>query len=75
MNKQFKGIWPVVPTPFLNNGSVDYEGMLRVLDFTIDCGVDGICILANFSEQFLISDYEREKLMRLCLEPTFQNNS
>ena len=27
MNKQFKGIWPVVPTPFLNDGSVDYEGM------------------------------------------------
>ena len=68
MNKEYKGIWPVVPTPFLNDGSVDYEGMLRVLDFTIDCGVDGICILANFSEQFLISDYEREKLMRLCLE-------
>lgn len=68
MNTQFKGIWPVVPTPFLNDGSVDYEGMRRVLDFTIDCGVDGICILANFSEQFLISDGEREKLMRLCLE-------
>ena len=34
----------------------------------IDQGADGICILANFSEQFLISDAERETLMRLCLE-------
>lgn len=33
--------------------------MKRVLDLMIDQGVDGICILANFSEQFLISDGER----------------
>jgi 4-hydroxy-tetrahydrodipicolinate synthase len=34
----------------------------------IDQGVDGICILANFSEQFLISDAERDHLMKLCLK-------
>ena len=38
------------------------------MDFLIDAGVDGICILANFSEQFLLSDQEREALMRLSLE-------
>lgn len=68
MSFEYKGIWPVVPTPFYDNGKVDYDSMRRVLDFTIDCGVDGICILANFSEQFLISDQEREALTRLCLE-------
>ncbi len=64
----YKGIWPVAPTPFSADGVVDYEGMIRVLDCMIDQGVDGICILANFSEQFLISDAEREKLTRVCLE-------
>jgi len=64
----YKGIWPVAPTPFSADGVVDYEGMLRVLDCMIDQGVDGICILANFSEQFLISDAEREQLTRVCLE-------
>jgi 4-hydroxy-tetrahydrodipicolinate synthase len=34
----------------------------------VDQGVDGICILANFSEQFLLSDEERATLTRLCLE-------
>ena len=38
--------------------------MKRVLDCMIDQGVDGICILANFSEQFLITDAEREALSR-----------
>ena len=64
----YKGIWPVAPTPFSADGVVDYEGMIRVFDCMIDQGVDGICILANFSEQFLISDAEREQLTRVCLE-------
>jgi 4-hydroxy-tetrahydrodipicolinate synthase len=42
--------------------------MRRVIDCMIDQGVDGICILANFSEQFLLSDAERAELTRLCLE-------
>ena len=65
---KYSGIWPVAPTPFHPNGEVDYEGMKRVLDCMIDQGVDGICILANFSEQFLITDAEREALSRLSLE-------
>ena len=64
----YKGIWPVAPTPFSADGVVDYKGMIRVLDCMIDQGVDGICILANFSEQFLISDAEREQLTRVCLK-------
>ena len=63
----YTGIWPVAPTPFNDDGSLDLEGMKRVLDLMIDQGVDGICILANFSEQFLLSDDEREVLTRLCL--------
>jgi 4-hydroxy-tetrahydrodipicolinate synthase len=64
----YSGIWPVAPTPFHPDGTVDQNGMRRVLDCMIDQGVDGICILANFSEQFLISDAERDLLTRLSLE-------
>ena len=39
-----------------------------MLDCLIDQGADGICILANFSEQFLLSDAEREVLTRLSIE-------
>lgn len=64
----FTGVWPVAPTPFNEDESLDLEGMKRVLDCMIDQGVDGICILANFSEQFLLSDEERAILTKLCLE-------
>jgi 4-hydroxy-tetrahydrodipicolinate synthase len=66
--RPYSGVWPVAPTPFHQDGSLDPEGMRRVLDCMIDQGVDGICVLANFSEQFLISDAEREQLTRLSLE-------
>jgi 4-hydroxy-tetrahydrodipicolinate synthase len=58
----------VAPTPFKSNGEIDKEGMKRVIDCMVDQKVDGICILANYSEQFLLSDEEREVLTRLCIE-------
>lgn len=63
----WSGLWPVAPTPFHPDGSVDYEGMTRVIDCMVDQGNDGICILANFSEQFLLSDDERRRLTELSL--------
>jgi 2-keto-3-deoxy-L-arabinonate dehydratase len=39
-----------------------------VLDCMIDQGVDGICILANYSEQFLLTDEERAALTALCVD-------
>ncbi len=63
----FRGVFPIVPTPFNEAGDVDLDGQRRVLDCMIDQGVDGICILANYSEQFLLDDDERDILLDLCL--------
>jgi dihydrodipicolinate synthase/N-acetylneuraminate lyase len=68
MKDALKGILPVAPTPFLADGRLDEEGARRVIDCMIDQGVDAICILANYSEQFLLSDEERARVMRLSLE-------
>lgn len=68
MTRPMTGILPVAPTPFHADGRVDEDGMRRVLDCLIDQGVDAICILANYSEQFVLSDAERDLLMRISLE-------
>ena len=72
MNSQrtprYRGIFPVVPTTFTEAGALDLESQKRVVDFMIDAGSDGLCILANFSEQFALSDDERETLTRVMLE-------
>ena len=67
MTKPWTGVYPIAPTPFTGNGDLDLPGMRRVLDCMIDQGVDGICILANYSEQFLLTDEERDRLLDLCL--------
>ena len=68
MTQALTGILPVAPTPFHGDGSLDEGGIRRVLDCMIDQGVDAICILANYSEQFLLSDDERATVMRISLE-------
>lgn len=65
---RFQGLFPVVPTPFTEDGQLDIESQKRCVDFMIDAGSDGLCILANFSEQFLLADDERELLTRTILE-------
>jgi 4-hydroxy-tetrahydrodipicolinate synthase len=64
----YRGVFPVAPTIFTENGELDLAGQRRCLDFMIDAGSDGICILANFSEQFVLSDEERTVLMHTALE-------
>jgi 2-keto-3-deoxy-L-arabinonate dehydratase len=67
VSKRFSGVFPIAPTPFTSAGELDLAGKRRVLDCMIDQGVDGICILANYSEQFLLTDAERDELTELCL--------
>ena len=64
----YRGIFPVVPTTFHEDGTLDLASQKRALDFMIDAGVDGLAILANFSEQFSLSDEERDVLTRTALE-------
>ena len=65
---RYQGIFPVVPTTFTETGELDLASQKRAIDFMIDAGSDGLCILANFSEQFSLSDDEREVLTRTALE-------
>ncbi|MFL9923991.1 dihydrodipicolinate synthase family protein [Herbaspirillum lusitanum] len=58
-NTIYRGVFPVAPTVFDDNGRLDLEGQKRAIDFMIDAGSNGICILANFSEQFVLTDAER----------------
>ncbi len=64
---RYKGVFPVVPTIFTESGALDLQGQFRCLDFMIDAGSDGLCILANFSEQFVLSDDERDVLTTAIL--------
>lgn len=68
MAARYQGVFPVVPTTFTDSGELDLPSQKRCVDFMIDAGSTGLCILANFSEQFVIADAERELLTTTILE-------
>jgi dihydrodipicolinate synthase/N-acetylneuraminate lyase len=68
MIQRYKGVFPVVPTTFTDSGELDLPSQMRCVDFMIDAGSTGLCILANFSEQFVLSDDDREVLVAAILK-------
>jgi 2-keto-3-deoxy-L-arabinonate dehydratase len=68
VRRPYKGVFPVVPTIFDDSGVLDLQGQRRCLDFMIEAGSNGLCILANFSEQFVLTDEERDHVMLAVLE-------
>jgi 2-keto-3-deoxy-L-arabinonate dehydratase len=67
MDAPLTGVVPVVPTIFHDDETVDLDGTARVVDYLIDAGVDGLCLLANYSEQFSLTDAERDTIARTLL--------
>jgi 4-hydroxy-tetrahydrodipicolinate synthase len=64
----YRGVFPVAPTVFDERGALDLEGQKRCIDFIIDAGAHGVCILANWSEQFSLTDAERDAVMTCVLD-------
>ena len=64
----YRGVFPVAPTVFDAGGKLDLVGQRRCIDFIIDAGAHGICILANWSEQFTLDDSERNLVMEAVLD-------
>ncbi len=56
------GVIPVAPTTFHDDETLDLDSQSRVMDFLVDAQVDAVCILANYSEQFSLTDAERDRV-------------
>ncbi len=62
------GVLPVAPTVFHDSEEVDLAGQRRVVDFLVDAGSDGVCVLANYSEQFSLTDDERREIVAATID-------
>lgn len=63
-----QGVLPVAPTVFHDNETLDLEGQRRVTEFLVDAGSAAICVLANYSEQFSLTDDERVQVLQATLD-------
>lgn len=64
----FTGVYPILPTPFHDDETIDAESMVRIIRFMADAGVQGITIVGVLGESNRLLDREREDLIRLAVE-------
>ena len=58
---QIDGVVPIVPTPFFQDGSPDWNSLKNLLDFAVQAGVSAVCLPAYASEFYKLTDSERRE--------------
>lgn len=56
---KLNGTFPVLPTPFTDNGDIDIASFENVIDYIVDCGVDGVVFPGLASEYEQLTKEER----------------
>ena len=65
-----RGVWNIVPTPFLPDGELDLGSVPGLVAFVPATGVDGMTILGVLGEAGRLGDGERTAVMRAVLDAT-----
>ncbi len=64
---RIRGIIPILPTPFTDDGAVDEAGMRRVVSYVLAAGAHGVAFPAMASEFYALTDAERLRLTELIV--------
>ena len=64
----FKGLGIALVTPFKQDGSVDYEALLRLVDYQLENGADFFCILATTGETRTLTADEKARIKQLVVD-------
>lgn len=63
MEKMFSGIYPALVTPYKNDGSVDYDGLERLVYCLSKTGISGFYVCGSTGEAFLQRIEERKRIV------------
>ena len=61
--RKITGAVPVIPTPFREDESVDWDALAACVDFAARVGVSAVCLPAYASEFYKLSESEREQVI------------
>lgn len=64
----FKGLGIALITPFQEDGSVDYDALMRLVDYQLKNGADFFCILATTGETPVLTREEKQKIKDLVVD-------
>ena len=63
--KEFKGVYPILPTPFTDDGALDVESLRRLIQFQRTAGVSGVAILGHMGEAIHLNEGERRTVIEV----------
>ena len=64
----FKGLGIALITPFMEDGSVDYKSLIRLVEYQLDNGADFFCILATTGETPTLTVDEKWRIKNLIVD-------
>ena len=62
--RPLEGVYPILVTTFHEDGSLDVESQLRLLNYLIEQGAHGIGLFGNASEGYALTGSERRRLLQ-----------
>jgi len=65
---KYRGIYAILPTPFNGDLSVDYGALENIVEYCVACGAHGAVTPANASEQPMLMDDERRKIVETAVK-------
>lgn len=68
MSEPFRGVFPIMATPFDEQGRLDEESLRSLTAFLIAAGAQGLVPLGILGEVFKLSDAERLRVTKIVLD-------
>jgi len=63
VDKLVRGVWPILVTPFDEDGGIDEQSLGTLVEETLAAGVDGVVALGVNAEAARLSDEERARVL------------
>lgn len=60
---RLRGVNPILPTPFADDGSLDLASLRRLIDFQLEAGAHGVAILGFLGEAHKLTGEERRQVV------------
>lgn len=65
---KLRGMGVALITPFKEDESVDYDALLRLVDYQLKNGTDFLCVLGTTAETPTLTKEEKDKIKKLVIE-------
>lgn len=68
IQKKLRGMGVALITPFNEDNSVDYDALMRLVEYQVQNGVDFLCVLGTTAETPTLNNDEKRKIKEMVIE-------